>query len=90
MAKLTRREFVRISALTGAATVVSACGAAPASPAAPSSGEPAAPAVQPTAAPSAAPTAAPAAEGQPRFREAPMLAELVAQGQLPPVDERIP
>lgn len=65
------------------ALVLSACGA-PAAPA--PAAEEAAPAAE-EAAP-AAEEAAPAAEG--KYKEAPMLAEMVAAGELPPVDERLP
>ena len=87
MHSLSRREFLRISTLAGAATVAAACGA-------PAPSAPAAPVTQPTSAP-AAPTTAPAAPAAPaapptRFNEAPMLAEQVAAGTLPPVEERLP
>ena len=82
---VSRREFLRVSALAGAGVVTVACGAAgqPA-PAAPE----AAPAA-PTAAPAAPEAAAPAAAAS-QYSEAPMLAELVKAGQLPAVDERLP
>jgi len=85
MSTLTRREFLRVSSLAAAATVAAAC-AAPAP-------------TEPTAAPEAppeAPTTAPEAPTTPpevpttRFKEAPMLAELVAKGEIPPVEERLP
>jgi peptide/nickel transport system substrate-binding protein len=78
---VSRREFLRLSALATAGAVTVACGAA---------GEPA-PAAQPAApaAPAAQQPAVPA--GPPsQYNEAPMLAELVARGELPPVDERLP
>ncbi|MEZ4661103.1 MAG: ABC transporter substrate-binding protein [Caldilineaceae bacterium] len=80
--QVSRREFMRLSALAGAGAFVAACGGAgPAAPAeAPAADAPAA------AAPAAdAPAAAP---GQ--YNEAPMLADLVSAGSLPPVDERLP
>jgi peptide/nickel transport system substrate-binding protein len=93
MNKLSRREFLRISTLATAATVAAACGA-PSEPAGPTVAAPAAPppaepaaGTSPTQAPAAPP---PAVEGQAKFKEAPMLADLVAAGDLPPVDERIP
>jgi peptide/nickel transport system substrate-binding protein len=59
--------------------------------AAPAPTKAAAPTAAPTAAPvatkAAAPTAAPAAS---KFQEAPMLAELVKTGKLPPIQERLP
>ncbi|NLD42143.1 MAG: ABC transporter substrate-binding protein [Chloroflexi bacterium] len=79
---MTRRQFLRVSALAAAATVAGACVVeVPA----------AQPAQLPAAAPAApaAPAAAPAAPAS-RFAEAPVLAELVAKGALPPVDERLP
>ena len=83
---VSRREFLRVSALAGAGVVTVACGAAgqPA-PAAPEAA-PAAPAAEAPAAPAAAAPAAPTSQ----YSEAPMLAELVAAGQLPAVDERLP
>jgi peptide/nickel transport system substrate-binding protein len=73
---------------------------APTSPAAPPTTAPAAaapptaapaPAAAPTAAPAAAePTAAPAAAAAGKYNEAPMLADLVKGGKLPPVDQRLP
>ncbi|NLD43884.1 MAG: twin-arginine translocation signal domain-containing protein [Chloroflexi bacterium] len=80
MEKLSRRDFLRVSALVGAGTVAAACGGTPVSPAEPTS--------PPAAAPEA-PTAEPA-EAPIRFNEAPMLAEQVAKGELPPVEERLP
>ena len=72
---------MRVSALTAAGIVVVACGA---------DGEPApadeAPAAEaPAQEAEAAPPASPS-----RYNEAPMLAEMVANGELPPVDERLP
>jgi len=79
--ELTRREFLRVSSLAAAASVVAAC----AQPAEPTT-EPAPPAEAPTTAPAA--PSEPPAEG--RYKEAPMLSDLVASGDLPPVDERLP
>ncbi len=79
--QVSRREFMRISAFTTAGAVLVACGGAPAE----------APAGEATAAPAAeaaAEAAAPVSAGG--FSEAPMLAELVAAGTLPAVDERLP
>ena len=71
---------MRISAFTTAGAVLVACGGA-----------------APAEAPAAEATMAPAAEGAAEvavsaggYSEAPMLAELVAAGTLPPVDERLP
>ena len=76
---ISRREFLRVSGLATAGVVLVAC----------AGGEAAAPAAAPTEA--AAEEAAPAAMADAsKFKEAPMLAELVASGELPPVDERLP
>ncbi len=76
----SRREFMRLTAVTSAGAVVVACGPA---------GEPA-PETEPEA--PAAEAAAPAEEAMPmgKYQEAPMLADMVAAGDLPPVDERLP
>jgi anaerobic selenocysteine-containing dehydrogenase len=64
---LSRRQFVRISSLAGAAALLAACGqpVPPTAPAttAPAPQKPAEPATKPTAATASAPTAAPAASG---------------------------
>jgi len=87
MNSLSRREFLRISSLTAVSTLAAAC-AAP-TPTAPPAVEPtpAPPEVEPTAPPEVEPTAPPEVS---RYSEAPMLADLVAAGELPPVDERLP
>jgi len=75
MEKITRRDFLRVSALVGAGTIAAACA------------QPAAP----TTAPPAAPTTAPAEPAPPsRYGESPVFADMVAKGELPPVDERLP
>jgi peptide/nickel transport system substrate-binding protein len=79
MRSVSRREFLRASALVGAGTVAAACAAQPAAPAAP--------AESPTTAPAA--PAAPAAPPS-KYQESPALAERVAKGELPPVEERLP
>ncbi len=81
--KLTRRAFLRVSAMALIGAAVQAC-AQPAQPTTAPAQPTTAPA-QPTTAP-AQPTAAPA----PKYGEAPMLAELVKAGKLPPVEERLP
>lgn len=81
--KFTRREFLRLSAVTATGVVVAAC--APSVPTATPVPPTAAP--KPTAVPpTTAPTAVPAA----KYQEAPMLADLVKAGKLPPVDQRLP
>jgi len=76
--KLTRRQFIQLSGLAAAGAVVAACKA-------PATEAPA------TEAPTEA-TKEPEAPAAPasKYQEAPMLAELVAAGSLPPVDERLP
>ena len=76
---ISRREFLRVSGVAAAGVVLVACGG----------GEVAAPAEAPadTAAEESAPAAMESASG---FKEAPMLAEMVANGELPPLDERLP
>ena len=92
MERLSRREFLRVSALATAATVAAAC--VTTTPTAAPVAQPAV-AAQPTmaaqpAAPVQPPTGAPAAPVAAKFSEAPMLAEMVQQGKLPPVDDRVP
>jgi peptide/nickel transport system substrate-binding protein len=96
--KLTRREFLQVSALTTAGLAITAC-RAPATPAPATEApkvEPTAKPAEPTAKPAeptavakpAEPTATP--EPVARYHEAPQLEELVKAGKLPPVDERLP
>jgi len=96
MAVLSRRKFLGVAGIAVTASAAAACsrGAAPTATKAP---EPTATAVaeataaeEATAAPEA--TATPAAAETPvsKYNEAPMLAEKVAAGELPPVDERLP
>ena len=80
--RISRRQFMQFSALTGVGMAVVACGAP--SPAAPV--QEAAPAAQEAA----APAGSEAASAPSQYNEAPMLADLVAQGALPPVAERLP
>lgn len=81
--EISRRKFMQLTAFAGAGAALAACGAP--------AGQPPAPVAE---APAAAATTAPAAEAPAaapgQYQEAPMLADLVAQGQLPPVDERLP
>jgi peptide/nickel transport system substrate-binding protein len=102
---IERRRFLKLAALTAASTVVSACGGggtAPPATQAPA-GQAASQAPTPTAAPAAAPTPTTApitvSQAQPtaaptatvtKYNEAPMLADLVKQGKLPPVEQRLP
>jgi peptide/nickel transport system substrate-binding protein len=102
---LKRRRFLKLAAMAAAGGIVTACSSAPASPSsaapttAPAAAAPtAAPAATsppaPTAAPinlSSAPTAAPAPTiAASKYKEAPMLADLVKAGKLPAVDQRLP
>ncbi|MCX7680552.1 MAG: ABC transporter substrate-binding protein [Anaerolineae bacterium] len=85
--KLTRREFLRVSALGVVGVAVAGC-KAPAT-------ETPAPTVKPTEAPTVAPTVAPTeaptvAAPVSMYKESPMLAAKVEAGELPPVDERLP
>jgi len=85
MERLSRREFLRTASLAAAASVTAACvptTPVPASPTAPA----AAPTTPVTVPPAATSLPAPTA----KYAEAPMLAERVSAGALPPVDERLP
>ncbi|MBV8719226.1 MAG: ABC transporter substrate-binding protein [Chloroflexi bacterium] len=100
--RLNRRSFVRLVGFATGAGVLAAC--SPSAPAAPTQSAaapkpttpPAAPAA--TTAPAGAATSAPAAAAAPtaaaaaptKFTEAPQLADLVKQGKLPPVEQRLP
>ncbi len=88
--KLTRREFIRLSAVGAAGAVVTACTtpatqqvAAPTSTSVPEATKPA---ININATATTGPTATPVA----KFNEAPMLADLVQAGKLPSVAERLP
>jgi len=79
--KISRREFIRLSSVATAGAVLAAC----------------VPTQAPEQVEQEAPAEAPAAVEQveetmpdSKYGEAPVLAELVAAGQLPPVDERLP
>ena len=76
---ISRREFMRVSGVAAAGAVVVACGAG---------GEPE-PMQEAAPADDSAAEAAPAASSS-QYSEAPMLADMVAAGDLPPVDERLP
>ncbi len=82
MVSISRREFLRVSSLAAAASLAAACV------------QPVAPA-QPVGAVETPPAAAPAAPTPqpevPRYKEAPCWPSArVAQGLLPPVDDRLP
>jgi peptide/nickel transport system substrate-binding protein len=78
---VSRRQFLRLSALATAGVTIVACGGA---------GEPVAEAPAAPADSAPASTGADAAASGSRYREAPMLAERVNAGELPVVDERLP
>ena len=93
---VTRRQFLLGASLALGSGLAAACAQPTPPPAAKPAQPTAAPAAKPTDAPraaeptkapaAAAPTAAPAS----KYREAPMLTELVKAGKLPPVDQRLP
>ncbi len=79
---LSRRRFLHLSALSAAGLVAAACAGGEGEPAAEDMPAPAAETV------SEAPAAPAVSPGG--YSEAPMLAEMVAAGDLPPIDERLP
>ena len=86
--RITRREFFVAGSGIAAGAVLVACGApqqAPAQPPAPAAKAAATDVPEPAAA-----TAAPAAAGTGKFKESPMLADLVKAGKLPSIDQRLP
>jgi len=93
--KISRREFLYAAAVGAASVALAACRpTAVDTPVAPVDVEPVAPTATPRPAvePEDRPTATPVPTLAPetRYNEPPMLAALVAAGQLPPVDERLP
>jgi peptide/nickel transport system substrate-binding protein len=82
--RVNRRQFLRLSVIAGAGSVMAACGGVPLATPAPEATS--APAAVATAAPTEAASSAPISQ----YKEAPMLAELVQAGSLPPVEERLP
>ena len=78
--KMNRRMFLKVSAVAALGAALGAC--VPAAPTAtPKPAEPTKPPAAPTATPK------PAA---PKYKDPPMLAELVKAGKLPPIEERLP
>lgn len=98
--RVTRRRFVVLcGGASAAATLLVACGApapsaptsAPAVAATPAAAKPTAPPPAPTQAPPPAQLREQPAGVKPaQFKEAPMLADMVKQGTLPPVEQRLP
>lgn len=87
---VTRREFIRLSAVGTAGVAVAAC-TAPTPTAVATEAPAAAPtATKPVVNIDATPTVGPTPTAVSKFQEAPMLAELVKAGKLPPVEERLP
>jgi len=95
--KLTRREFLLVSATGAAGVVLAAC--APAATQAPAAEPTKAPVAEATKAPAATPTpiptqaatATPVPTAKPEVaKESPVLAELVKAGKLPPLEQRLP
>lgn len=92
--KLTRREFLLVSATGAAGVVLAAC--APAAtpttaPAVEATKAPVAAEVTPTPIPTQSATATPVPTAAPEAaKEAPGLAELVKSGKLPPLEQRLP
>jgi len=84
---VSRREFLRVSSLLAATSIVSSC--VPTSTSSLSTVEPSG-TPAPSQSPEAAGTRAGTPETAPGYREAPTLASLVQQGQLPPVEARLP
>ena len=79
---MDRRRFLQLGALGTASLAVAACTGG--------GGEPAAEDMPAPAAETGGEAPAPAASSPGGYSEAPMLAEMVASGDLPPIDERLP
>ena len=96
--KLSRREFLRLSALGAAGVALSACAKSkttePTTAVQPTKAEVAQPTTsskEPTPIPTLGPTATPVPTVEAsKYKEAPALAEQVKAGKLPKVDERLP
>jgi len=91
--RITRREFIRLTTLAGAGAAVAAC--APTTPTEapkPAATEPPAPTAKPAATqlPVATQPPEPTAVPPVKFQQAPSLDQLVKDGKLPPVEERLP
>ena len=86
---VSRRAFLRMGALAGAAAVAAACSPVPPPTDAPQPTSPIVPTETPRPAAVATATLVPTQPGA-SFKESPVLAELVKSGKLPPVEERLP
>ena len=79
---ISRRQFIQLSSMATAGLIASACSTAGSTPDSTDDAQPA---------PEVAESASQAGEAAPgQYNEAPMLADLVAAGDLPPVNERLP
>lgn len=97
---INRRQFLRLSAAVAAGGAVTACGGGTTAPTATKSASGGTTASSPSAAGGAAPTlsvanaatATPAAQAAApaKFKESPLLADMVKAGKLPPVEQRLP
>ena len=74
---LTRRAFIRLTTLAGAGVAIAACA-------------PAATVAVPTTAPPATQAPAATAASTAKYKQAPMLDQLVKDGKLPPIEKRLP
>ena len=81
---ISRRQFIQVSGLATAGVVMAACGGGGVAPA------PEGDAEEAPSADSGADSGGDAMAAPTQFNEAPMLADLVASGDLPSVDERLP
>ncbi len=88
MAQISRREFLRVTAIAAAGVAVAACAKTPTTAPATATAQPKAAATN-TPQPKVEPTATPKVETKAAGKEAPMLAALVTAGKLPPVADRI-
>jgi ABC-type transport system substrate-binding protein len=86
---VSRRAFLRYSALAGAAAIAVACSPVPPATEAVQPTSPVIPTETPKPAVVATATLVPTEAGA-TFKEAPALAELVKAGKLPPIEERLP
>jgi peptide/nickel transport system substrate-binding protein len=76
--RISRREFIRVTALATAGVAVAACAKTEA------------PKEEPTPKPKEEATATPVPKEEPEAKEAPMLSDMVAAGSIPAMEERMP